>query len=422
MSVRILHFADAHIDIANYGRHDPETGLPYRVVDFLKSLDQIVDTAIDERVDLVIFAGDAYKDRNPQPTFQRAWGERMMRLSRAGIPTLLLVGNHDIAPAENRAHTLQEYATLAVPHIFVADVIKVWKPDELGAPVQILTLPWVTRSRFLAKHDMSGKTLDEIHDAILDRIRQSFEQALSAEIDPSLPLILTAHASIGGAMYGSERMVMLGQDLVLSKSLVTDPRFDYVALGHIHKHQSLNAQPPVVYSGSIERIDFGEAGDPKGFVLAEVSRGHTEWRFVKLETRPYLDQLVRLEQPDDFMDRLVSLLPPPDRVAGAICRLRLEYPHELDALLDEKQIREHYADAFDLRIVKNRIGSQQTKLGSLISVESLSPYELLGLYWRSKNRPDAEVDELLALAEEVLNIHAPSAGDRPDDSDNSILQ
>lgn len=412
MTVRVLHFADSHIDIANYGRHDPETGLPFRVVDFLKALDQIIDTAVEERVDLVIFAGDAYKDRNPQPTFQRAWGERMMRLSRAGIPTLLLVGNHDIGPAEYRAHTLQEYATLAVPHIFVADTMKVWGPAELGVPVQVLTLPWVTRSRFLARHDMVGKTLDEIHDAILERIQDSFEETLATQIDTTLPLILTAHASIGGAMYGSERMVMLGQDLVLSKRLVADPRFDYVALGHIHKHQSLNDRPPVVYSGSIERIDFGEWREKKGFVLAEVGRGHTEWRFVELETRPFHDHLVRLEEPDGFMDRLKLHLPPADKVAGAICRLRLEYPYELDALLDEKPIREHYAGAFDLRIIKNRTGGQSTKLGTLVAVESLGPYDLLELYWRSKNRTATEVEELLALAEEVLDIHASAAAGR----------
>ena len=90
--VRILHFADAHIDMANYGRHDPDSGLPVRVVDFLNALDQIIDHAIENRFDLVLFAGDAYKDRNPHPTFQREWGKRMMRLSRAEIPTLLLVG------------------------------------------------------------------------------------------------------------------------------------------------------------------------------------------------------------------------------------------------------------------------------------------------------------------------------------------
>ena len=84
--MRILHFADAHIDIATYGRHDPDTGLAIRTLDFLKSLDLIIDAAIQERVDLVIFAGDAYKDRTPVPTFQREWGRRMMRLSQAGSP------------------------------------------------------------------------------------------------------------------------------------------------------------------------------------------------------------------------------------------------------------------------------------------------------------------------------------------------
>lgn len=409
MPVKILHFADAHIDIANYGRHDPDSGLPYRVVDFLKSLDGVVDAAIAERVDLVIFAGDAYKDRNPQPTFQRAWGERMMRLSRAGIPTILLIGNHDIAPADHRAHTLQEYATLAVPHIHVADKLMLFGPDQLGVPVQVLALPWVTRSRFLARHEMSGKTTEEIHDAIVERIRDSLEEALTNKVDPNLPLIFTAHASIGGASFGSERMVMLGQDLMLNKGLVADPRFDYVALGHIHKHQSLNEQPPVVYSGSIERIDFGEWREPKGFVLAEVERGKTKWDFVELETRSFYDQLIRIEEADDFTERLIGYLPEAQRIAGAICRLRLEYPHELDPLLDEKPIRERFASAFDLRIVKNRTGGSASKVGRLIAVESLGPYELLRLYWRTRNHNDSEVNDLLALAEEVLDIHAPNA-------------
>lgn len=411
--LRVLHFADAHIDIANYGRHDPVTGLPHRVVDFLKSLDAIVDAAIEQRVDLVIFAGDAYKDRNPQPTFQRAWGERMMRLSRARIPTLLLVGNHDIAPAEGRANTLQEYATLAVPHVFVADTLRLWRPEELGAPVQVLALPWITRSRFMARHEMAGRAVEEIYNEILDRVRTSLETALDKEVDPDIPLILTAHASIGGADYGSERKVMLGQDLVLSKSLVTDPRIDYVALGHIHKHQVLHDQPPVVYSGSIERIDFGEWREKKGYVLAEVSRGHTTCRFVPLETRPFLDQLIRVEEADGFMEHIMARLLPPEKLEGAICRLRLEYPYELDGLLDEKAIYEHYAPAFHLQLAKNRLGSQQTRLGSLVAVESLGPYELLKLYWQSKNQPGEEIAGLLQMAEEILDVHPASAADTP---------
>ena len=149
-TLKLLHFADAHIDIATHGRHDPATGLPVRVLDFLKALDTIVETAIDEKVDLVIFAGDAYKDRTPAPTFQREWGRRIMRLSAAGIPTLLLVGNHDISPATGRAHTLQEFSTLKVPHVTVIDKPCFLHPKDLeDLPLQIIGLPWVFRSNLM---------------------------------------------------------------------------------------------------------------------------------------------------------------------------------------------------------------------------------------------------------------------------------
>ena len=117
--VKLLHFSDAHIDIAAQGKRDPQSGLPIRVLDFLKALDTIIDTAIQEKVDLVIFSGDAYKDRTPVPTFQREWGKRIIRLSKNNIPTILLVGNHDISPAAGRATALQEFDTLSVPNIHV---------------------------------------------------------------------------------------------------------------------------------------------------------------------------------------------------------------------------------------------------------------------------------------------------------------
>jgi exonuclease SbcD len=134
--IKLVHFADAHIDIATHGKRDAESGLPYRVLDFLKALDTIVDAAIEENADLVIFAGDAYKDRQPAPTFQREWGKRIIRLSNAGIPTILLVGNHDLSPASGRAHTLQEYDTLQVPHVKVISKPMVLRPADLdGLPV-----------------------------------------------------------------------------------------------------------------------------------------------------------------------------------------------------------------------------------------------------------------------------------------------
>ncbi|MFW6182570.1 MAG: metallophosphoesterase family protein [Chloroflexota bacterium] len=403
-SLRILHFADAHIDIANYGRHDPQSGLPLRVVDFLNALDQIVDRAVTEEVDLVLFAGDAYKDRNPQPTFQREWGRRMMRLSRAGIPTVLLVGNHDNAPASGRAHTLQEYGTLQIPHLHVADKLDLLTPDVLGLPVQIVTIPWVARSHFMSRGETAGLTLDEILEQIEARVADGVTHYMEAA-DPDLPLILLAHASVHGARYGSERTVMLGQELVLSRAMVADKRWSYVALGHIHRHQSLNddRQPPIVYPGSIERIDFGEANEEKGFVLANVSHGESNWEFVKLETRQFIDLNIETPDADTFMADVMNQLPPRAKVRDAICRVRLSYPRDWEPLLDEAAIHDHFSEALSIQIQKHRQISKRARLGDTAAVETMAPEELLATYWQTIGLEAEEAAEMQKLAREVLS-------------------
>lgn len=403
--IRILHFADAHIDMANYGRHDPTTALPIRVMDFLHALDQIVDAAIEAPVDFVLFAGDAYKDRNPQPTFQRAWGERIMRLSDAGIPTLLLVGNHDKSPASGRAHTLQEFNTLNVPHVQVGDRIHRFSPAELGAPLQVITIPWVSRSQLMTREEMSGKSLQDLLAEIEERVINAVQQLIETA-DPDIPLVLAAHASVAGAKYGSERQVMLGHELTLPSSLVKDPRLDYVALGHIHKHQALHAagsHPPIVYPGSIERIDFGEAREKKGFVVAEVSKGQTDWDFVPLQTRRFFDPPPFVpESADSFMADLLAYLPPPEQLADAICRVQLSYPRDWEPLLDEKAVLDRFQSALSIQIQKHHLREKRARLGDAVAVEAMSPTELLDLYWDTIELEAEEVEAMQALAQEVL--------------------
>jgi len=65
--VKVLHFADLHLGVENYGRPDAATGLHTRLLDFMRSFDELVDYALAEPVDLVLFAGDAYKNRDPNP-------------------------------------------------------------------------------------------------------------------------------------------------------------------------------------------------------------------------------------------------------------------------------------------------------------------------------------------------------------------
>jgi exonuclease SbcD len=401
--IRLLHFADAHIDMANFGRHDPQSMLPVRVMDFLHALDQIVERAISEKVDLVIFAGDAYKDRNPQPTFQREWGKRMMRLSQARIPTVLLVGNHDVAPAAGRAHTIQEYATLEVPYMIVADRLDLIRPEQLGLPLQIITVPWVSRSALMTKEEASGRNINDIMMTLEERVGEAVGQLIT-EADPNLPLVLAAHASVQGAIYGSERAVMLGHELVLSGGIVSDRRLDYVALGHIHKHQCLSpgSQPPIVYPGSIERIDFGEARETKGFVLAEVEKGRATWDFVALRTRPFHDFTPRTDSADTFMADIMRQLPEAEEVRDAICRVQLTYPRDWEPLLDEAAIAARFHEALLYQLVKHRESGDRTRLGELAAVEALAPEEMLDLYWRTISLDEDEAQAMKALAREVF--------------------
>jgi len=413
--IKLLHFADAHIDIANYGRHDPATGLPLRVLDFLKALDTIVNAAINEKVDLVIFAGDAYKDRAPAPTYQREWGKRIMRLSRAGIQTLLLVGNHDLSPAQGRAHALQEYDTLAVPGVHVIGAPALLKPEDLnGLPVQVIALPWVSRSYLMASRELSGDIKD-IYEQIEESLRKMFDSWFEA-IDPNLPVIFTAHGSVQGAVYGSERSVMLGTDLILPGALVKDRRLDYVALGHIHKAQNLNenAHPPVIYPGSIERVDFGEAQDEKYYVIARIERGKTEVDWHKLNGRRFIDRSLDLTllgenglpQADELLTAMKQALPSPDQLDQAIVRLTLEYPRDWESLIDEAALRKYTEDTFDFHLVRRPQIEARLRLDPDQTISNLSPLELLDKYWKANNFQPQDVEALNTLARTIIGTAA----------------
>jgi exonuclease SbcD len=403
--IKLLHFADAHIDMTNFGSHDPETGLPERVMDFLRSLDAIVQAAIDEKVDLVIFAGDAYKDRAPAPTFQREWGRRLMRLSKAGIPTILLTGNHDISPSQRKAHAMQEFDTLAPEHISVVSNLRLLAPADLeGLPIQVMAIPWITRAGVM-QSITSGDTEEEdplhvIENSVSDWISQTL-----SEIDPDLPVILTAHASIAGAKLGNEQEIKIGRDVIFPLGLVCNPRFDYVALGHIHRHQDLNAgsHPPVVYPGSIERVDFGEVNEEKGFVIANIEKGHTTYEWRKLPIRKFIDRSVTLVDELNVNEKLIAAMPSPEELKDAIVRLKITYPQGYEVLIDESRLHTYAKDAFEFKLHKNSVSDARSRLPDGQETSSLSPLQLLELFWKEKHEDESERERLQNLAQNLIN-------------------
>jgi len=403
--IKLLHFADAHIDMTNFGAHDPETGLPARVMDFLRSLDTIVKTAIDEQVDLVIFAGDAYKDRAPAPTFQREWGRRVMRLSKAGIPTILVTGNHDISPSQRKAHAMQEFDTLAPEHITVANSLKLLTPKDLGGlPIQVMAIPWITRAGIMSVVT-SGESGEEDPLRIIEDTVSEWISTTLRETDPDLPIILTAHASVAGAKLGNEQEIKIGRDVILSQGLVRNPQFDYVALGHIHRFQDLNEgnHPPVVYPGSIERVDFGEVNEDKGFVIAQIEKGQTAYEWRKLPIRKFIDRSVTLVDETEVNEKLIAAMPTQEQLKDAIIRLKVTYPADYEVLIDEQRLFNHAKEAFEFKLHKNPVSEARSRLADGQETSAMSPWELLDLYWKGKHEEQEERETLQKLAQDLID-------------------
>jgi exonuclease SbcD len=403
-SIRILHLADLHIGMENYGRLDPATGLNGRVMDFLRRLSEAVDYALGNEVDLVLFAGDAYKTRDPNSTYRREFARRIKRLADAGIPVVLLVGNHDLPAQVKRASSIEIFRTLDVPNVLVANHDRIHQmTTRQGEPIQIATVPYPVRQRLLSGDEHKDKTIAEL-DTLVQQLVANSIRALAEQVDPSVPAVLTGHFSVSDAEYGSERTVMLGRDVVVLRSGLAIPAWDYVALGHIHRHQELNKgqQPPIVYSGSLERIDFGEEKEPKGFVIADIQRGHAEWEFHRVEARRFVTIRKDVRDQADPLATLLETIAQYD-VADAIVRVLIQAQTEQEGLLRDDDIRRALSEAyFVASISKEMERAYRQRLGGE-SPEELTPAELLTYYLKSKDTPSERVDVLLQHAEDIFH-------------------
>ncbi len=410
--IRLLHFADLHIGIEAYGQIDPQTGLNRRVVDFLQAFDHVVEHAIREEADLVLFCGDAFKNRDPSPTHLREFAARLRRLLEAGVPVFLLVGNHDLPGMEKRATPLDIFGEFR-PLLREGDRLMVGRREAVHrirtrrGLLQLIAMPFPVRARLLKDEAWRNLPSEELDHKLREALHLLLQRVLETEIDSTLPTIVAGHFSIEGATYGSERQVMMGYDVVLSPSMFQHPAIDYVALGHIHKHQAVGSgSPPIVYSGSVERVDFTEEEEPKGFCWVEVQRGRAQWRFVELPARPFKTLSLDLRNASDpEMTAIAQIRRDASSIRDAVVRVHMRIRPEQKERLREARLREELekAGAFYVSGIRMEREESNRPRIALSEVEHLTPLELVDRYLRSLNPPpDSERRARLLRAAEQL--------------------
>ena len=265
--MRILHTGDWHVG-KKLGRID-------RSRESEAVLDQVVEIARDQQVDLVIVAGDLFDRGVPPFVSLKLVLETLVRLASTGAHVVAIPGNHDSS----------DLFDVLTPHLAHSNVTlrhKTLRPEEGGVvtvagrdgseTAQVACFPFLHESTVVAWADEGEDKHKSYADRVRDICRAYAEWMLAAGGGKTVD-ILAAHFMVHGAVpSGSERELHIGEAYMARENAI--PNVHYAALGHIHQAQGApGSADRARYCGSLMQLDFGEAGQEKSVVVADLTPG-----------------------------------------------------------------------------------------------------------------------------------------------------
>jgi len=260
--MRFLHTGDWHIGKELRGRQ--------RYDECGAALGQVLDVARRERIDCLLVAGDVYDSQAPPPEAERLVFDFFRELYGAGIPAVVVAGNHD---HPKRLSALGRVLDLVGIHLR-GDAV----PADAGGLIElpsrdgketavIAALPWVPERKVIELHQyMEGTAFS----AYADEVALMME-SLAGGFRANAVNLVVAHLMLDGAVVGpggGERPLHLGQTYAINAQRLPAAA-QYVALGHIHRPQEIVAPTRARYAGSLLQLDFGETDQRKSVVLIE---------------------------------------------------------------------------------------------------------------------------------------------------------
>ena len=382
---RIAFTADLHIDA--YGqRIDPETGLNARLVDYLNTLQSIVDPGY-AGADALVIAGDFTERRHPAP-----WLVSLIRgrLSHGPASQVYLRGNHDGEIAGGSIVNVLDDGFDDPMDAVEERRVGVSRPSlqAIGFDTVLACIPYLDRHWLRAQPGMEHVPDDEVYAILAEQI-VTIAAGLYAEAKrdhPDAGVVLVLHQTLAGAHMSETQQAFLGdRGTVVDAGRLAAIGFEGVIAGHLHRHQSLEGLGcPVIIPGSIERVDFGEEREAKGFILADVGPGHFEWRFLETPARRFVTV--------DYADG--APFPGIEAIDGAVVRaINVDPAVPID---DVRKVLE-LAGAWDIDSIRKRPVAAPELAGGLS--EAMSPLDAMVEYFRD----DPYEVELTAEGHRILS-------------------
>ena len=325
--IRIYHLADTHLGYSAYRKVDSD-GVNQREKDIYNAFVRAIDHIVETKPDLVLHAGDLFDTVRPTNRAISVAMEQLIRLSKEKIPTVIVAGNHETPKLRETGHVFKLFDHLDYIYPVYNDKKETFQFNIEGKKVSVHAVPHCRD-----KEEFTKALKDAMPDASSDYN------------------ILVTH----GAVQAIQIFKMNEFNEYIIPFSMISKGFDYVALGHYHKHVKIREN--VVYSGSTERLSFTEAGDEKGLVEIELGSFIFQ-RFHSIPTRRMID----LEPIDckgltnrEIVEEIKNAVKNRD-IKDAIVRLSLiNIDSSTYRSLDAKSIKSVFSDALHFEI-KHSIG------------------------------------------------------------------
>ncbi len=390
MTVTFLHTGDEHIDSDYHGTINPKTGRNTAWESNYRTVRHIAEHAAERGVNAVVSAGDEFKNGRPSQEAMLMLADAYTPLAEAGIPLLLMDGNHDrtLVPAGHRT------AILVLAEILRArggTVVTSAEPElvEVGG-IQVATLPWLNRNAVLAGETVGAAEGDRL---VADWALRKLEE-LASSADPSMPLIMSGHVTVAKLTAEETTGTRRGSEMEMATHVFSEPILDvtrleqlpyqYGALGHIHTAQNIGTGI-YRYAGSLNRFTFTDEPDIKGANLVTLD-GRGGFTADRIDTPARVLRTIDLAETDTI-----------EVEEGALVRFLLP---EGQADVD-KEVRAAVA-AHGARVVdtkpRPRQRKQQTATVKALP-KSTSAADALRAW--AKDNATVEVDTLVAAAEKL---------------------
>lgn len=291
--MKILHTADWHLGHRLYDRD--------RTDEHRAALTWLLETIVTEKVDVLIVAGDIFDVTNPSNQARELYYDFLGRLIKTGCAAAVIVGgNHDsptmLDAPSGLLRSLRLHVVGAARAQVQEEVIKI-KVGTGDAPAVIIAAVPYLRERDVRKGSFGETSEDRmaaIRNGIRDHYREAGEAALALREDPTTPMIVTGHLFASGAEDNDDKKSHIYQaDQDNIEATQFPDCFDYVALGHVHRAQSVDGKAHIRYSGSLIPLTFVEGQRPRSVRIVTLGKAGEEVVSQKIGV-PYARALHRI--------------------------------------------------------------------------------------------------------------------------------